>query len=152
LILAIILALIYGFLIIVQEWCEADVSDWLRTIGLEDYVESFNSNHISGNNLFDLTESELKEDLKMVSVGHRVIFEKSVENLKKLMSKTREETLKSRFLSLLEKDKLKKDFRLVPGGSLYQSDYQSRGLSDVAEEDKVVEDENANKVFNVKKK
>ena len=61
-----------------------DLAEWLKRIGLEEYIIEFQKNHITGKNLFDITESELKDDLKVTSVGHRKNFNKAVNNLKKI--------------------------------------------------------------------
>lgn len=61
----------------------------MNNIGLIDYIEIFKSNHISGKNLLDITDKELKDDLGMFSVGHRKIFSKSQEHLKKIYSKNK---------------------------------------------------------------
>ena len=61
-----------------------DLAEWLKRIGLEEYIIEFKKNHITGKNLFDITESELKDDLKVSSVGHRKNFNKAVANLKQI--------------------------------------------------------------------
>ena len=47
-----------------------DVSTWLKQLGLEEYAESFASNHIDLATLAHLTADDLRE-LGVVSVGHR---------------------------------------------------------------------------------
>lgn len=69
---------------IVQEWTFKDVGDWLRHLGLNDYVEAFKKNHINGQVLFEITEADLKDEFGMTSVGHRKNFIKAVENLKRI--------------------------------------------------------------------
>lgn len=66
-----------------------EVGEWLNNIGLIDYIEIFQKNHISGKNLLDITDKELKDDLGMFSVGHRKNFSKSQEHLKKIYSKNK---------------------------------------------------------------
>lgn len=51
---------------------------------LGDYIEIFKENHVKGNVLFQITESDLKDTFKMTSFGHRKNFMKAVENLKKM--------------------------------------------------------------------
>ena len=68
----------------VFEWDIADVNEWLKHIGLEDYVEMFSINHITGKNLFEIKEDELKDEFKMNSVGHRKNFMNSVDYLRKI--------------------------------------------------------------------
>jgi len=58
--------------------------EWLKHLELDDYVDRFKENHIDGNNLFEITEADLKDDFKMTSFGHRKNFLKAVENLKKI--------------------------------------------------------------------
>ncbi len=74
---------------IVQDWTYDDVSEWMANISLQDYIETFKNNHISGKNLLDLSEKELKDDLGMFSVGHRKNFLKSQEHLQKIYSKNK---------------------------------------------------------------
>ncbi len=45
-------------------------------------METFASNHINGQVLFELTENDLKNEFKIASIGHRKNFMKAVENLK----------------------------------------------------------------------
>ena len=61
----------------------------MNNLGLVDYIDTFKNNHISGKNLLDITDKELKDELGMVSVGHRKNFSKSQEHLKKIYSKNK---------------------------------------------------------------
>lgn len=72
--------------LVVQDWSYQEVSDWLRHLGLTDYIEIFKKNHIDGQVLFDITEADLKDEFGMTSVGHRKNFVKAVENLKKIFN------------------------------------------------------------------
>jgi hypothetical protein len=47
-----------------------DVSTWLRDLGLEDYVQAFQANHIDTEVLPRLTADDLTA-LGVTSVGHR---------------------------------------------------------------------------------
>jgi SAM domain (Sterile alpha motif) len=47
-----------------------DVSTWLRDLGLDDYVQAFQANHIDANVLPWLTAEDLTA-LGITSVGHR---------------------------------------------------------------------------------
>ena len=47
-----------------------DVVDWLRGLGLEQYVASFHENAITADLLPDLTPQDLKE-IGVTAVGHR---------------------------------------------------------------------------------
>lgn len=73
----------------VQDWTFDDVGEWLTNLGLSDYIETFQNNHISGKNILDITDQELRDDLGMSSVGHRKNFSKSQEHLKKIYSKNK---------------------------------------------------------------
>ena len=50
---------------------------FLRNIGLGDYISNFIDNHISGSNILVISDSELKDDLQIVSLGHRLQFIKA---------------------------------------------------------------------------
>ena len=47
-----------------------DVTEWLRSLGLEQYAPAFEQNHIRRELLRSLTADDLKE-LGVASVGHR---------------------------------------------------------------------------------
>ena len=47
-----------------------DVTEWLRSLGLEQYAPAFEENHIQPQLLPSLTAEDLKE-LGIASVGHR---------------------------------------------------------------------------------
>ncbi|KAK5131504.1 hypothetical protein LTR08_000898 [Meristemomyces frigidus] len=55
----------------VQEWDEARVGDWLRSINCGQYVELFRRNNINGENLMDMDQATLKE-MGIKKVGDRV--------------------------------------------------------------------------------
>lgn len=69
-----------------QDWSYQEVSDWLKHLGLTDYIEIFKQNHIDGQVLFDITEADLKDEFGMTSVGHRKNFMKAIDNLKKIFN------------------------------------------------------------------
>lgn len=46
----------------IQDYTITDIGDWLVMIGLQDYVQIFKENHITGKNLFEILEKELKEE------------------------------------------------------------------------------------------
>lgn len=98
---------LFYFLIKVQEWTIDDVSEWLTNIGLVDYIDTFKNNHISGKNLLDIKEVELKDDLCVCSVGHRKNFIKSQEHLKKIYSKNRifNQAIRTKLKNFYEKHK-----------------------------------------------
>mmetsp|Transcript_27799 Transcript_27799/g.24427 ORF Transcript_27799/g.24427 Transcript_27799/m.24427 type:complete len:174 (-) Transcript_27799:2504-3025(-) len=68
----------------VNEWNIEDVAEWLEHLSLNDYIDIFKENHVDGKLLFEITETDLKDDFKMTSFGHRKNFMKAVENLKKI--------------------------------------------------------------------
>lgn len=81
------------------------MGEWLTIIGLNEYAENFIQNHINGKILFDITEKELKEDLNVVSIGHRKNFQKAVQHLKKFYSKNRlySDSIKNKLIRFYEK-------------------------------------------------
>ena len=48
-----------------------DVVDWLRDLGLEQYVAAFRGNAVTADLLPDLTQQDLKE-IGVTAVGHRL--------------------------------------------------------------------------------
>jgi len=60
-----------------------EISNWLRSIGLDCYIESFVKENIDIYSLPDLDDEHLKE--LGVSVGHRIRFKKAIESLKLAM-------------------------------------------------------------------
>jgi hypothetical protein len=46
-------------------------------------VDNFNENHITGKNILELNETELKDDLNMTPLGHRKVFMKGQTLLRK---------------------------------------------------------------------
>lgn len=64
------------------QWSVAEVSAWLKELGMEMYIDAFKDNEISGEHLPDLGKDELIE-LGVKRVGHRMTIDRSV---KKLMS------------------------------------------------------------------
>lgn len=55
----------------VQDWDEARVGDWLRSINCGQYVEIFRRNNINGENLMDMDQQVLKE-MGIKKIGDRV--------------------------------------------------------------------------------
>jgi hypothetical protein len=47
-----------------------DVAEWLRGLGLDQYITAFRANHIDGEVLRQLTADDLRE-LGVASIGHR---------------------------------------------------------------------------------
>lgn len=81
------------------------MAEWLTIIGLTEYADNFTQNHINGKILFDLTEKEVKEDLQIISIGHRKNFHKAVQHLKKFYSKNRlySDSIKNKLIKFYEK-------------------------------------------------
>ncbi len=69
---------------LVQDWTFQEVGDWLKHLGLHDYIDKFRDNHINGEVLFEITEADLKDEFGMHSLGHRKNFMKAIENLKRI--------------------------------------------------------------------
>ena len=55
----------------VQEWDEARVGDWLKSLGCGQYVDLFRRNNINGENLMDMDQNVLKE-MGIKKIGDRV--------------------------------------------------------------------------------
>lgn len=55
----------------VQDWDEARVGDWLKSINCAQYVDVFRRNHINGENLMDMDQQMLKE-MGIKKIGDRV--------------------------------------------------------------------------------
>lgn len=92
------------------EWSIEEVGDWLRHLGLDEYIERFKKNHINGSVLFDITEADLKDEFKMMSVGHRKNFMKAIGNLKKIFcgsSGKNSEYIRQKIHKFYEKNKQK---------------------------------------------
>ena len=64
----------------VLDWNSDDVCNWLDSIKMSQYKETFRENDIQGLHLPDLTKSELKE-LGVKSLGHRMTLENSIAKL-----------------------------------------------------------------------
>lgn len=69
---------------LVHDWTFQEVGDWLKHLGLHDYIDKFRDNHINGEVLFEITEADLKDEFGMHSLGHRKNFMKAIENLKRI--------------------------------------------------------------------
>lgn len=111
----------------VNEWTIEEVGDWLRHIGLEQYVESFKKNHINGKVLFDLSETELKDEFKMTSVGHRKNFMKAMANLKRInISEKSSEYINKKIKKFYEKNNPNKRGLLNSLGSSENRFYSHR--------------------------
>ena len=55
----------------VQDWDEARVCEWLKSINCSQYVEIFRKNNITGENLLEMDQATLKE-MGIKKIGDRV--------------------------------------------------------------------------------
>ena len=62
------------------DWDCSDVCNWLDSIQMSQYKETFIENDIQGIHLPDLKKSELKE-LGVKSLGHRMTLENAIAKL-----------------------------------------------------------------------
>uniref|UniRef100_A0A3Q4N2F3 WD repeat, SAM and U-box domain-containing protein 1 n=1 Tax=Neolamprologus brichardi TaxID=32507 RepID=A0A3Q4N2F3_NEOBR len=68
--------------LLVSDWSEDDVSEWLLEEGLEGLVDRFKANNIDGTELLSLTKETLASELHVESVGLRSKLLRKVEELK----------------------------------------------------------------------
>ncbi|XP_062510285.1 SH3 and multiple ankyrin repeat domains protein 2-like isoform X2 [Corticium candelabrum] len=62
------------------QWTVNDVSDWLRSFAMEEYVQSFHDNQIQGSHLAEMTKDDFKE-LGVLPLGHRLTIANAVAKL-----------------------------------------------------------------------
>lgn len=55
---------------------------FLYSVGLEQYEGQFHANNIDGNALVELTDAELRDDVGVLSLGHRALLLDSVKALR----------------------------------------------------------------------
>ncbi|XP_065666379.1 uncharacterized protein LOC100211223 isoform X7 [Hydra vulgaris] len=67
-----------------QSWTVEDVSTWLRSIALEDYVDVFTVNAIDGTELMCLNDDSLSKSLNISPLGHRNKIMREINQLKQL--------------------------------------------------------------------
>lgn len=79
----------------VQDWDEARVGEWLRSINCGQYVDMFRKNNINGENLMDMDQQMLKE-MGIRKIGDRVrigaqakVFRNNVYKKASIKSKNR---------------------------------------------------------------
>ncbi|CAN9507212.1 unnamed protein product [Ophioblennius macclurei] len=68
--------------LLVNDWSEGDVSQWLAEEGLAGLVDAFKANNIDGTELLALTKETLASELRIESVGARNKLLRKVEELK----------------------------------------------------------------------
>ena len=66
----------------VEQWCVADVFEWLTFAQLGEYSASFRANEITGPLLLDMALDDL-DYMGVTKLGHRKIILKSIEDLRK---------------------------------------------------------------------
>ena len=64
------------------EWTVNDVSNWLRSMSMDEYVQTFHDNQIQGVHLTEMTKEDFKE-LGVLPMGHRLTMANSVAKLQK---------------------------------------------------------------------
>ncbi|XP_018539264.1 WD repeat, SAM and U-box domain-containing protein 1 isoform X3 [Lates calcarifer] len=68
--------------LLVTDWSEEDVSEWLAEEGLGGLVDKFRANNIDGTELLSLTKETLASELLIESIGLRSKLLRKVEELK----------------------------------------------------------------------
>ncbi|XP_013858434.1 WD repeat, SAM and U-box domain-containing protein 1 [Austrofundulus limnaeus] len=68
--------------LLVADWSEEDVSEWLVEEGLQGLVDRFKANNMDGSELLRLTKETLASELGIESVGLRAKLLRKVEELK----------------------------------------------------------------------
>lgn len=63
-------------------WTTAQVAIWLKSVGFAQYVDNFVENEIEGSHLLELGKNDLKEDLEIARLGHRMSILKAIESLR----------------------------------------------------------------------
>jgi hypothetical protein len=58
-----------------------DVASWLKQVDFAQYKQNFAINHITGDLLTALKFEHMKDDLKILSLGHRIKLWREIENL-----------------------------------------------------------------------
>ena len=93
---------------VVNEWKTNDVGDWLDRGGFSQYKKNFEENHITGRNLFDLTENDLNEEINIKDANHRKRIMKDLKFLKKIYTKNPDESeyIRNKLLKFYEKNQL----------------------------------------------
>ncbi|TKA70986.1 hypothetical protein B0A55_08029, partial [Friedmanniomyces simplex] len=70
----------------VQDWDEARVGDWLKSINCGQYVEIFRRNHINGENLMEIDKEMLKE-IGIKKLGDRVRINEKAKAFRNMVYK-----------------------------------------------------------------
>jgi hypothetical protein len=93
--------------LLVDNWNEQEVCIWLDRIGFSSYKDNFLQNHVTGKNLFDLTEKDLTDDFNIKDESKRKVFLNDLQFLKKLYPKNNIESkyIRKKLLKFYEKNK-----------------------------------------------
>ena len=68
--------------IAIEEWSVEDVGEWMEELGFGKMKASFIENYISGLELVELTNDELKDDLGVTALGVRKGLLREIAKLK----------------------------------------------------------------------
>lgn len=71
-----------------------NISDWLRSIGMEEYEDNFLSNEIEIDDLAGLSTNELKDDLGIIPLGHRKKILEAISDIR-LIDESEEKIIQS---------------------------------------------------------
>ena len=69
------------YLLDIDKWGIADVSDWLKGMMLEQYIEVFRQNEISGPIVLDISLEDL-DYMGVAILAHRKVLLKAIEDLR----------------------------------------------------------------------
>ena len=70
----------------VEKWTVDQVIKWLSKINMDQYCDNFKREAISGYSLIELTRDELKNELGVTVLGHRIEILKHIKELRSLRS------------------------------------------------------------------
>ena len=92
---------------IVNEWNSGDIHKWLIQINLEKYCDNFEMNHINGKNLFELSERDLIEEIKIIDVIDRKNLFKEIKLLRKIFPQNpiKSDYMKKKLVNFFEKNR-----------------------------------------------
>ncbi len=62
------------YLSAVGEWSKGDVTNWLRSINLNEYCHKFYSEHVNGPQLLKLTQQDLEQTIKMTGLHQNLLL------------------------------------------------------------------------------
>ena len=65
----------------ISTWTTDDAIVWLKFLRLQQYTESFYSNHINGYDLCFITNEELKSELNIIKLHDRNVILKGIREL-----------------------------------------------------------------------